>query len=296
MKNVYFQSAERPQSFMKKMLYTSSKWLTSISPFISEKVAKTILANPASRRQYQMRTSIEPSLYFVETIYGKICLQKFEQPDGRLHKNILLCHGWGDTSTRFTQLINHLVTQGFCVWSYDQIGHGKSVGESYSHLFAFIEGTKRVLRYLYNMNVCIDTIVGHSMGALALLNLTIEERQCEKIILISMPAFIFSDMYRAVVNVGFCDSMLTSYLERLSKKQGVNWQQLTAEHHLGKITDKVLVIHDLNDVICAFFEVKKLLVNTPCELFETRELGHVKLLKSKIVLDKVSRFISANNE
>lgn len=82
---------------------------------------------------------------------------------------IVLVHGLADHSSRYGNLVDHLVDKSYSVWSYDQRGHGKSPGKQcYVNRFAnliddlgfFIDRVS-----LINPEQPIF-IIGHSMGAL----------------------------------------------------------------------------------------------------------------------------------
>lgn len=298
MKDIYFEPGVSKPNFSKKLIHFATHWLTICSPFLSVKVAGKLLGNPFSRRVYEMRTSVAPSSVMIETSLGDLCLHKFANANADVDKNILLCHGWGDSSTRFTQVIEHLMQCGFTVWSLDQIGHGKSAG-SYSHLFAFVEGTTAALEYMTLQKATAVAVVGHSMGALGVMNLAPQILADKKVILISAPALFFENMYDAVASVGIAKSMLDNLLEKVSARYKVSWQELAPHKNIAKIDNNFLFIHDTTDKTCPYPATQKLLQDSEHEFFSTSNLGHVKLLKDKQLLEKIADFTvvkAENNE
>jgi len=293
MKDLYFEPGKTKLTFRKHVTLFITHWLTVHFPSISLKLAFKLLGNPFSRRHYEMRTHVKPLSTMIATSHGEVCLHKFASEQSDKSKNIFLCHGWGDSSTRFTQLIDHLVAEDYTVWSLDQFGHGKSTG-SYSHLFAFIDGVKCALQYLEDNNARPDTIVGHSMGALSLMNLPENILQGKKVILISAPIKFFENMNDAIATVGIAKSMLLNLLEDVSVKNNIRWQSLTPLENRQKINDNFLFMHDTSDKTCPYVDVKSLLEGLQQELFTTHDMGHLKLLKDPLLFAKISEFSNAH--
>jgi pimeloyl-ACP methyl ester carboxylesterase len=289
MKDIYFEPNRRKPKPTKKVLNIGTHWLTVISPYLSMKLASKLLGNPFSRRVYEMRTVVKPESVVIATSFGDICLHKFSPKTQHCEKHILLFHGWGDSSTRFTQLINQLLLSGFTLWSFDQVGHGKSSG-NYSHLFAFIEGTRQVIEYLDRENCSPQAIVGHSMGALGVMNQPAELIGTKKVVLISAPALFFENMYHAVASVGVARIMLTNLLEQVSALMGTHWKTLAPRENTAIINNNFLFVHDTTDLTCSYKGIKNLLTNIEHEFYTTENLGHIKILKDPQMLSKVADF------
>ncbi|MFT5705866.1 MAG: pimeloyl-ACP methyl ester carboxylesterase [Oceanospirillaceae bacterium] len=286
MKDIYFEPVVSKPNIRKKVIHQLTHFLTLCSPFLSVKLANKLLGNPFSRRTYQMRTQVAPVTTMVSTNVGNVCLHKFSISVSDPQKNIFLCHGWGDSSTRFTQLIDYLLTENFTVWSLDQVGHGQSKG-NYSDLYCFKEGTTKALQYLESIQASPIALVGHSMGALGLMNVDKKERLNKQLILISAPVLFFENMQNAVASVGIAKSMLDNLLEHVSAKYQLSWQDLAPAKRIANIDDGVLIIHDTSDLICPYSLTKNLVALVPHELFTTHNLGHIKLLKDSRLMAKV---------
>jgi pimeloyl-ACP methyl ester carboxylesterase len=288
MKDIYFEPVVEKPNLIKKIINFTTHWLTVCSPYLSVKLANKLLGNPFSRRKYQMRTQVAPLSVMLPTSAGEVCLHKFLSDKSKTDNHIFLCHGWGDTSTRFTQLINHLLEQGYTVWSLDQVGHGQSQGH-YSDLYCFIEGTSKALEYMREQGSAANVIIGHSMGALGVMNLSEQLLTDKKVILISAPSLFFENMKDAVASVGISKLMLTNLLESVSKQRGVNWQNLTPASNVHKMANS-LFIHDITDTICPYQHTKNLAQEIEHSFFSTNGAGHTKLLKNAELLEKVSSF------
>ncbi len=292
MKNFYFKKKSENESkidkFKKTIIRSVTNNITSVSPKLSEKLATKILCRPYSLRSYSLRTNIQPTQHKIKTKLGNVILYKFES---KLNvKHIFLSHGWSDSSIRFTRLINFLTSKGITVWSLDHIGHGKSEGKV-AHLFGFIEGMTKSLEFLNSQNIEIDAIIGHSMGALATLNLPDNIHQNKKVILISMPTKFFESMFYKITSLGISKSTLENLLNRVSKQYQRSWQDLSPDQNTHKIKGNFYFIHDKTDQVCSYENLTNLLQNSPSQLDSTNKLGHLMILKNEEVFEKIHTYL-----
>lgn len=90
-------------------------------------------------------------------------------PDGEIKAIIFIIHGLGEHSGRYVNVVNHFVPLGYAVYSFDNIGHGRSddgreVIERFEDLTAPI---KQVLALIHQEHPEKPVFIyGHSMGAL----------------------------------------------------------------------------------------------------------------------------------
>ena len=90
-------------------------------------------------------------------------------PDGGPKAILLVVHGLGEHGGRYGNLVNHFVSAGYGVYSYDQRGHGKSDGaKGYVDRFADFSGDLDiVLKLVRRRHPKVKTfLVGHSIGGL----------------------------------------------------------------------------------------------------------------------------------
>ena len=90
-------------------------------------------------------------------------------PDGEVKAVILLVHGIGEHSGRYTNHVNYFVPRGYAIYALDHLGHGKSEGER--------EVIERFSDYTDTLGIFSGMvrewqpgkpifILGHSMGGL----------------------------------------------------------------------------------------------------------------------------------
>jgi acylglycerol lipase len=112
-------------------------------------------------------------------------------PEGEATAVLLIVHGLGEHSGRYTNVVNHFVPLGYAVYGFDLLGHGKSEGMR--------EGVERFSDYTETLAMVSKMaagwqsgkpvfLVGHSVGGLIACDY-LPERQAEfKGALISAPA------------------------------------------------------------------------------------------------------------
>ena len=94
-------------------------------------------------------------------------------PDGKTKACLAIVHGIGEHSSRYRNVVEHLVPLGYAVYSFDLRGHGKSPGKR-----GFINSWEE---YRRDVNTFLDKVrkeqtcrklflIGHSLGGLIVLN------------------------------------------------------------------------------------------------------------------------------
>ena len=113
-----------------------------------------------------------------------------------LHKDnikalILVVHGLGEHSGRYTNLVNHVVPLGYGVYSWDHIGHGRSDGMR-KYIDRFSDFTNVVAQYFQQVKSTHPElpifILGHSMGGLITANYLLDKQADFKGAIFSAPA------------------------------------------------------------------------------------------------------------
>lgn len=269
---------------LKKTLYI----FTKTAPTISARLALKYLFKPNGRRTYEFRTKIKPQSFTIPTQSGKVSLYKFSQNH---KKSVFLSHGWADSSTRFTQVIDHLNESGFDVWTLDHIGHGRSE-KSTANIFTFIDGVESSLDFIKEHSNEPNALLGHSMGSLAVLNLPEEVLKNKKIILISAPTKFFENIFKRVDALGIPKILLLKSFNFLSKKYKKKWEELSPDQQVDKLNKNFLFIHDEDDITCSYKNIKGLVKGHPHEFMSTQGLGHLKILKDPAVLENIVHFIN----
>ncbi len=112
-------------------------------------------------------------------------------PDGDVRASILLVHGLGEHSSRYTHVAEHLTERGFAVHTLDHYGHGKSDGQpGYVERFSvFLDGVAALLHKVQSENPEQPLfLVGHSMGGLIAATYLLEQQAAFRACVLSGPA------------------------------------------------------------------------------------------------------------
>jgi acylglycerol lipase len=92
-----------------------------------------------------------------------------QQPDGPVKAAVLLVHGIGEHSGRYTHVLAHLAENGYAVYAIDHRGHGRSEGLRF-YLPSFDLAVDDLALYLDQIEAAHPDrkvfVYGHSMGAL----------------------------------------------------------------------------------------------------------------------------------
>lgn len=262
--------------------------MSTLMPKFSAVLGKKILMKPYGKRKYEFELIKAQRELKLLTSMGLVHVNLF----GSGNNVIIVSHGWGDTSESFQQMILSLTQQGYLVAAIDHIGHGKSSGSN-SHLLIFIETIELLTEQFNEERINVDAIIGHSMGAIATLNLPNYLLENKKIILISSPVKFFELMFEKVEQAGISRKLLTRVLENISHKYGKTWQQLTTESNRDKLALNVTFIHDRQDRYAPFSDVAQFLQQEKNALIATEGLGHRKILSDTSVINNIAKVLAA---
>ncbi len=262
--------------------------LSLLTPRFSAYIGEKVLLKPYGRRRYNFK-NIEPDKELnLQTSIGNAHVNIFGKGD----RVIIVSHGWGDNSISFQEMISSFIKQGYIVAAIDHIGHGKSSGNK-SHLLSFIESLELLVEHFYEEKINVCAIIGHSMGAVATLNLPSYLLEDKKIILISSPVNFFDLMFEKVEQVGISRKLLTAVLNNISHQYGTTWQQLTTQSNRNKLALNFTFIHDRHDKYAPFKDVECFLKKQKTRLIETQGLGHRRILSDTSVINNITQVLSS---
>ena len=112
-------------------------------------------------------------------------------PGGDIRAGILLVHGLGEHSSRYTHVAEHLTGRGFAVHTLDHYGHGKSDGQPgfVERFSVFLDGVTALMHKVQSENPEQPLfLVGHSMGGLIAAALLLEQQAAFRACVLSGPA------------------------------------------------------------------------------------------------------------
>lgn len=205
---------------------------------------------------------------------------------------VLVVHGWSGWLGQFSELINRLDTQRYTVYGLHPPGHGLS-DASRSHPGRFIEAIVAAREFAGRD---FDIAVGHSMGAGTLAYVAAHKRCFDRIVLIAGPSTIrgvlrrFSDF----LNLGI--RCRTKFFSTVENEVGLSMEDLDLRIVGAAIQVPALIIHDEMDREIPFSEAVELndaIVNSV--VFQTRDLGHKRILRAPMVIDRIMDFMKPSD-
>ena len=202
-------------------------------------------------------------------------------------KRVLLVHGWESRATQMYGFVPHLLKLGYEVVAIDMPAHGYSKGLT-SDAYQF---TQAILLAEQSLGV-FDLVIAHSMGAGATSAAVSQGLKSKKLILISGASSIENVLRRFSGFIGLSSKATDLFVEFTGDKVGVKPSEIDSAIVSKSNNIPTLFVHDRLDFEVPISESERLLSTfTNSEIFITEGLGHRKILKSKVVLDKIDRFL-----
>ena len=90
-------------------------------------------------------------------------------PEGEIKAGIIIVHGLGEHSGRYSNVVNHMLPRGYALYGFDHIGHGKSDGQR-ELVESFADYTDTLTTFAGMVKAWLPDkpifLLGHSMGGL----------------------------------------------------------------------------------------------------------------------------------
>lgn len=210
-----------------------------------------------------------------------------EKPNG---KKILIVHGFRSYAYKFEKYVLALKKEGFEVVAFDAPAHGTSDGKLIN---AYIY--KVMLNEVERSYGPFYGVMGHSLGGLAA-SLAFEEfagHLNRKLVLIA-PA----ETERAIKNffmiIPVDDKVREAFTELIDELTDKPISYYSVGRVVKALTSPVLWVHDKQDTICLFEDVKPLLsLGMPhVNFLITEQLGHNKIYKDNKVCAEIVQFFT----
>ncbi len=207
-----------------------------------------------------------------------------KEPNG---KKILINHGFDSYSYRFEKYIQPLLKAGFEVFAFDAPGHGISDGKTINALYY-----SQCMIEFNNTYGPLYGIMAHSIGGLAASLAAAHLPKLEKLVLIA-PAVETTTAINGFIKFLDLDNdiiqLLTDYIVDFSQKPITYFATSTA---VQKLTVPTLWLHDTEDAICPFEDVKPVqALNLPhIEFYITTGLGHSKIYRESKTVKTILNF------
>jgi pimeloyl-ACP methyl ester carboxylesterase len=268
------------------ILYTA-KVLQSISKNLTVKFAKKLFSTPIRyklpKRELEMNSNTKQELIYIPKIGKKIMVYQY----GTSAKKVLLVHGWSGRGTQLVKIADKLIDMGYSTISFDAPAHGKSPGKT-TLMLEFIESILE-LEKLYGK---FDFAIGHSLGAMSILNSIKQGLNVKKAVILGSGDSINDILLDFVSKIQLKPEIATLMRESFEEKFNDSMESYSGAVAAEKVLVPMLVIHDKEDEdvpYTASVNIHNKLKNS--ELILTDNLGHRKILGDEKVISKIQEFL-----
>lgn len=270
-----------------KPILVTAKILEMTSLRMAAKFAMKIFTTPMKfklpKREEEMDRNSKQELILIPSIGKKINVYHY----GKSNNKVLLVHGWSGRGTQLHSIAEKLLKNGYSTISFDAPAHGKSPGKT-SDMTEFVAS----ILELEKQYGPFEFAIGHSLGAMAVLNSIKKGLKVKKAITIGSGDVIKDIMDDFIKKLGMNIDTGKMMIQLFEKKFGETINAYSAYIAAIDVTNPVLVIHDTNDAdvpVSAAYHIKKYLANS--ELIITEGLGHRKILGDSKVIKKIIQFL-----
>ena len=244
---------------------------TGLATQFAAKIFGTPLKFKIPERELMMRNSAKNELFEIKDIDKKVMVYRY----GFSKKKILIVHGWSGRGTQLYQLADKILENKMMVISFDGPSHGLSSGKT-TLISEFVETIHQIDKEYGPF----DAAIGHSFGAMSLLNAVADGLDIKKLVLIGADNSIREITQQFVKKIEL-KPVIAKKLETLFyNKYKVNIEEYSSYKAASKVNIPTLVIHDSEDKfvpVSSAITIRQSLKKG--ELLITNGLGHHKIFK-----------------
>ena len=202
---------------------------------------------------------------------------------------ILLVHGWDGRGSQLGFFVKPLVDAGFSVVAIDGPAHGDSPGER-TNLGDFAQKIVEIQQELGNFHA----VIAHSFGCAATSLATVYGFSARKFVFIASPCNLQAIFDRFTAFMQLSPKSKEYFQSFIEKEARLKVKDTQMYRMVAQIQSPVLVIHDINDQEIPYSDALNLTKDlNHVNLLSTEGLGHRRILKSELVINRVIDFLGA---
>ena len=272
-----------------KVFLVTAKILEVTSPKLASRFAMKLFTTPVKfklpKREQEMDSNSLQEMVLIPSANKSINVYHL----GNHATKVLLVHGWSGRGTQLCSIADKLVKNGYSTISFDAPAHGKSTGKT-SDMTEFIES----ILVLEKQFGPFEFAIGHSLGAMSVLNALKQGLKVKRAVLIGSGDIIKDIMDDFTQKLGMniaTGAMMIRLFEKKFNQTINNYSAYIAAQH---VNIPVLIFHDEDDTdvpVSSAYHIQRHLANA--ELVITKGLGHRKILGDKNVIKKITEFLNA---
>jgi len=270
-----------------QLFKAKNQLLSLISPTKAASQAVSIFLNPRRSQPKTWELKAETSGQRFKLNQQVSAIRWAPESNDRQKKQVLLVHGWESRATQMYGFVPKLMQQGYEVVAIDMPAHGLSSGVR-SDAKQFSESILLAERKCGKF----DIIIAHSMGAGATSHALANGLSSDKLVLISTASSIETVLNRFGRYIGLNAKATQSFVNQVGEEVGTKASEIDSITMAQSNSIPTLFIHDRFDYEVPLSEAEKLLpLFNNSDIFITEGLGHRKILKSQLVMDKINSFV-----
>jgi len=203
---------------------------------------------------------------------------------------VILAHGWNGRGIQFQPLITALLKADYSVITFDATGHGASEGKT-SNYFEFSD-TLRTLWHSIDKHR-VQAVIGHSLGACALINFASKESYRKLVVLIAPALKLRQLLFETFESHGVPKIVYLNLVQNLEMRHQYSVFSDNPSQLIKRVKNEILIIHDENDKAIPFADSEHMAeMYDHITLKATTGLGHKRILSDKSVIDEIVSMIS----
>jgi pimeloyl-ACP methyl ester carboxylesterase len=212
----------------------------------------------------------------------------YQTPQRKLR--ILALHGWEGRATHWQKLAEFLKNDGVEIYAVEPTAHGETAGRS-----AGPQVFKNALLQAQQEFGEFDYVVGHSMGAGAIVMALNSGLKAKKAVFIAGPATFTDVMWRFCKNIYLPKKLWPIFGAKIANLSSLSEADVDIEYLGSNLTIPGLIIHDREDRLIPFTDATRVAANwKSSEILITENLGHMKVLRDQQTLEKIRDFLLTN--
>jgi pimeloyl-ACP methyl ester carboxylesterase len=223
---------------------------------------------------------------FIPTIKKTITVYEY----GYSKKKVLLVHGWSGRGTQFYKIADKLLENRHMIISFDAPAHGLSSGKS-----SMMSEFNDIIRFLDQQYNGFDAAIGHSLGAMALLQNSAQDLELKKLISIAATNDINEIIQKFLIGVDLNPNLYFRFKKQFKKTYKKDLNQYNGVRLAEKISIPTLIIHDSKDLpanVSSAYKIRQSLSHG--ELLVTHGFGHTRILTNDLIVNRITEFIIQN--
>lgn len=267
-----------------------TRWVGFISPALGARIFATVWFKVSrSRPNPNRETWLKACRKFEVPHRGKVLAAYSRIPTSPKGKVVLL-HGWSGRWDQLIAIADSLFLADFEVIVFDFPSHGENAGKD-TDLFELSEFLKSTFD---SLNLISPIIICHSAAFLTVSHAVLKRNLVfSKLIMINSPSQFsyLIDVFRE--KIGFSKRLDIELWKVIEQRVRANDAQMQLETKgMSTISsDKIFVIHDMDDKEVKFSELAKMKVIWPnSKELVTSALGHNRILSNQLVIDEIGAF------